>query len=270
MKRLKINPNAYYFHLKNKEKRQERASKLKKIKDVISSIYHANHGAPGYRMIADELKKWNIFLCPNTVYSYMKTLGIKSVTRRKYVHNKGDAHKVFEDLLKRDFTANKPNEKWCTDFTYLHLSTGEKRYNCSILDLYDRSIVASVTSNRINSKLAIDTLKMALKSVKKGDEIILHSDQGSQYTSKSFTQFCSQNKITQSMSRAGCPYDNAPMERFFNTLKCEFYYLFNFNSDSILKACINDFIFTRYNFSRPHTFNNGISPSQKRAIYKSA
>jgi transposase InsO family protein len=111
---------------------------------------------------------------------------------------------------------------------------------------------------------------MALKSIKKGDKIILHSDQGSQYTSKSFTKFCSQNKVIQSMSRAGCPYDNAPMERFFNTLKCEFYYLFNFNSDSILKACINDFIFTRYNFSRPHTFNNGISPSKKRAMYKSA
>ena len=56
-----------------------------------------------------------------------------------------NAHEVFEDLLNRNFTANKPNEKWCTDFTYLHLSTGEKRYNCSILDLYDRSIVASVT-----------------------------------------------------------------------------------------------------------------------------
>lgn len=221
-------------------------------------------------MIADELKKWGIFLSTNTVYSYMKSLGLKSITRRKYVYNKGDAHKVFEDLLNRNFTANKPNEKWCADFTYLHLSTGEKRYNCSILDLYDRSIVASITSNKINSKLAIDTFKMALKSVKKGDKIILHSDQGSQYTAKIFTKFCSQNKVTQSMSRAGCPYDNAPMERFFNILKCEFYYLFNFNSDSILKACINDFIFTRYNFSRPHTFNNGISPSKKRAMYKSA
>ena len=76
-------------------------------------------------MIADELKKWGIFLSPNTVYSYMKSLGLKSITRRKYVYNKGDAHEVFEDLLNRNFTANKPNEKWCTDFTYLHLSTGE-------------------------------------------------------------------------------------------------------------------------------------------------
>lgn len=142
-------------------------------------------------MMTDELKKEGIFLSPNMVYSCMKSLGLKSVTRRKYVYNKGDAHKVFEELLKRNFTANKPNEKWCTDFTYPHLSTGEKRYNCSILDLYDRSIVVSITSNKINSRLAIDTLKSALKNVKKRGKIILHSDQGSQYTSKSFTQFCS-------------------------------------------------------------------------------
>jgi putative transposase len=193
-----------------------------KILDEIKEIYHANNGVPGYRMMTNELSKLKIVLSPNTVYTYMKELGLKSITRQKYTYKKGEAHKVFANLLNRDFKASKPNEKWCTDFTYLQLSNGSKRYNCTILDLYDRSVVASINSNKIDTKLAIKTLQAAMIHAKGAKGIILHSDQGCQYTSKAFTEFCEQNGITQSMSRAGCPYDNAPMERFYNTLKNEF------------------------------------------------
>ena len=86
--------------------------------------------------------------------------------------------------------------------------------------LYDRSVIASITDRNITSDLAVRTLKKALgsqPSIKEG--IILHSDQGTQYTSKAFTEFCESVNVTQSMSKAGYPYDNAPMERYFNTLK---------------------------------------------------
>ena len=98
----------------------------------------------------------------------------------------------------------------------------EVRYNCTIIDLHDRSVVASITDRHITSDLAIRTLKKALESqpVLKG-ELILHSDQGSQFTSKAFVKFCELVHVTQGMSKAGCPYDNAPMERYFNTLKSE-------------------------------------------------
>ncbi len=241
-----------------------------KILDEIKEIYHANNGVPGYRMMTNELSKLKIVLSPNTVYTYMKELGLKSITRQKYTYKKGEAHKVFANLLNRDFKASKPNEKWCTDFTYLQLSNGSKRYNCTILDLYDRSVVASINSNKIDTKLAIKTLQAAMIHAKGAKGIILHSDQGCQYTSKAFTEFCEQNGITQSMSRAGCPYDNAPMERFYNTLKNEFYYLYTFNSDCVLNKCIDDYIFTRYNYSRPHSYNGGLSPMQKRFAYKAA
>ena len=125
-----------------------------KILDEIKEIYHANNGVPGYRMMTNELSKLKIVLSPNTVYTYMKELGLKSITRQKYTYKKGEAHKVFANLLNRDFKASKPNEKWCTDFTYLQLSNGSKRYNCTILDLYDRSVVASINSNKIDTKLA--------------------------------------------------------------------------------------------------------------------
>ena len=270
LRRLRVNINAYYFYKNNKEKRFQKSLLRNKILEKIKEIYHSLNGVPGYRMMTYELKKYSIFLSINTVYAYMKEIGLKSITRQKYIYKKGEAHKIFENLLKRDFTTSKPNEKWCTDFTYLLLSTGEKRYNCTILDLYDRSVVASITSDKIDTELAIMTLKIALKNVKTYQNIILHSDQGSQYTSKKFTEFCSQSGIIQSMSRSGCPYDNAPMERFYNTLKNEFYYLYSFNSDYVLNTCINDYIFTRYNYSRPHSYNGGLSPMQKRNNYKVA
>ncbi|TAP24364.1 IS3 family transposase, partial [Mediterraneibacter sp. gm002] len=88
---------------------------------------------------------------------------------------------MFENKLKQDFGAAGINQKWCTDFTYLFLSNGEVRYNCAILDLHDRSVVASITDRNITSDLAIRTLQKALDSQPKiQGELILHSDQGSQ------------------------------------------------------------------------------------------
>lgn len=81
-----------------------------KILDEIKEIYHANNGVPGYRMMTNELSKLKIVLSPNTVYTYMKELGLKSITRQKYTYKKGEAHKVFANLLNRDFKASKPNE----------------------------------------------------------------------------------------------------------------------------------------------------------------
>lgn len=95
--------------------------------------------------------------------------------------------------------------------------------------------------------------------------IILHSDQGSQYTSKEFTDFCTTHNITQSMSRAGCPYDNAPMERYFNTLKSELIYQHTYASESKLFSDIDDYVLLWYNSVRPHSFNNGLTPWQKRS-----
>lgn len=154
------------------------------------------------------LSRKGIILSKTTVHKYMnKELGLTSIIKRKkpdYV--KGHVHKIFPNLLGQNFTAEKANQKWCTDFTYLFLKNGRKRYNCSIIDLYDRSVVASLDGKEITSALAINTLKKALSSqpvIK--DCIILHSDQGSQYTSKAFTEFCESANIIQSMSKAGCP-----------------------------------------------------------------
>ena len=216
-------------------------------------------------MIKD-LDKDNKLKCSkNTIHRYMKELGLKSViVKRKPKYVKGITHKKFDNLLKRDFTATKPNQKWCTDFTYLELSNGSKRYNCSIMDLYDRSIVATLNGKEITAELAINTLKIALENNPKIEGVILHSDQGSQFTSNVFTDFCVTQKIIQSMSRAGCPYDNALMESFLGTLKNEYISQHHFKDDESLNKGIYEEIYCWYNHVRPHSYNKGITPFMKR------
>ena len=168
-------------------------------------------------------------------------------------------------MINRVFSAEKINQKWCTDFTYLFLTDGSKRYNCSILDLYDRSIIASITDKNITSDLAIRTLKKALESQPKIEgKLILHSDQGSQYTSKEFIEFCKISRVTQSMSKAGCPYDNAPMERYYNTLKNDCINLHYYHTDQELNVAIEEFAYVWYNRVRPHTYNNDKTPFEAR------
>ena len=168
------------------------------------------------------LQREGVWYSRTTVHKYMNTLlGLRSIVRpKKPAYKYGEPHKLFDNKLRQNFTADGINQKWCTDFTYLFLSDRDTRYNCTILDLHDRSVVASITDRSITSDLAIRTLQKALDSQPeiKG-ELILHSDQGSQFTSKAFVEFCESVHVTQSMSKAGYPYANAPMERYFNTLK---------------------------------------------------
>ncbi len=98
---------------------------------------------------------------------------------------------------------------WCIDFTYIHLESGEMRYNCSILDLHRRKIVASVNGTEITARLAIQALEKAIIGNQPPKGLIVHSDQGSQFTSKEFISYCKEHHIQQSMSRAGSPTDNA-------------------------------------------------------------
>lgn len=264
LKKFKIVPNAYYNFLKNRK--AEYYAKKQATLTSIKDIYHEHNGVIGYRSMQVFLKRKGINYSKLTIHKYMnKELNLASIVRRrkpKYI--KGESHKVYPNLLNKCFIAPLPNTIWCTDFTYMYLQNGKTRYNCSILDLYDRSIVATLNGKEITSELAINTLQLALNKVgKRANKIIIHSDQGRQYTSKDFTEFCIRNNLQQSMSEAGCPYDNAPMERYFNTFKNEFLYLFSFKTDEILNNSVYNFALW-YNHVRPHSFNAGLTPFEAR------
>ena len=235
------------------------------IKDKILEIYHKYSGTPGYRMMRVYLLRAKISLSSTTTLKYMRELKIRStVTPKRAAYKKGDCYKKFENQLNREFHAEKPNEKWCTDFTYIMLEDGRKRYNCSIMDLYDRSVVATLNSSHIDAELAIRTLEDALNRNKHPKALLLHSDQGSQYTSQAFTNYCKDHGIKQSMSKAGCPYDNSPMESFYGTFKAEFINQHSFASDEDLDNATDDYVYGYYNHQRPHSSNGYMTPFEKR------
>ena len=236
----------------------------------IEEIYHKYNGVPGYRTVCIYLDRRGYHYSPATVHKYMNTqLNLYSIVRpKKPGYSTEKPHKVFTNLLAQDFSASAPNRKWCTDFTYLFLKGGEVRYNCAIIDLYDRSVAASITDRHITSDLAIRTLQKALDSQPGLKErIVLHSDQGSQYTSRAFTEYCESAHVIQSMSKAGYPYDNAPMERYFNTLKNECMNLYVFRTEEELCQTVEEFAYVSYNHVRPHSYNGGRTPYQARMSY---
>lgn len=201
-----------------------------------------------------------------TVFQYMHALGLTSITRRKskYKYIKGRASKIFPNLLNQDFYAPEKNKIWCCDFTYLPMGDGQMRYNCSILDLYDRSIVATLNGDHIDADLAQRTLQKAIIKENPKRGLIFHTDQGSQFGAIAFMQFCALSGIQQSMSRAGCPYDNAPMERFYNTFKCEYFSQHIFYDPYLADTGVYRYILDWYNQRRPHSYNDGLPPAVAR------
>ena len=180
----------------------------------------------GYRRIWKWLRDRNIRRNPKTVLRIMKKYGLLSEIRRhrKWVNLGQQIHR-YENLLKRQFRAERPNTKWVTDISYIHTKEGVL-YLSMIRDLYDNSIVAYKTATQQTVNLVLDTIRLAMKREKKkvAAELQLHSDQGSQYTTHAYFKLTQSYGITPSMSRRGNPYDNAMAENFFSILKTECIY----------------------------------------------
>ena len=257
-----ISPNCYYNY--KKEAKRKYHERLARIFELIKYVYYNNNRVIGYRAMRIFIKRYGYEVSNTTMHKYMnKELKLCAVIMHsKPGYKAGKKNKVFDNLLNQNFTVDRKNKVWCTDFTYMRQPNGKFRYNCSIIDLYDRSAVASLNSNYINTDLTINTLKIALKK-ENYPKVILHSDQGVQFTSWDFVNFCKDNNITQSMSRAGCPYDNAPMERFYNTFKSNFYNVTSFSNVAMMDELTMKYI-NWYNYVRPHSYNNYLTPMEAR------
>ncbi|SCY81407.1 Transposase InsO and inactivated derivatives [Lysinibacillus sp. TC-37] len=198
------------------------------------------------------------------IYRLMQISGLKSVIRRKRKpYRKSPAHHVAENELNRAFTSKKPNEKWCTDVTEFKYGNGKKAYLSAIIDLYDGSIVSYVLGHSNNNSLVFKTIKSAIQSLQSGEQPLIHSDRGFQYTSKEFKRIVDTANMTQSMSRVGRCIDNGPIESFWGTLKCEKYYLHKYDSYEELKLAIDEYIHF-YNYYRYQKRLNGLSPLEFR------
>ena len=177
------------------------AEKIEECQEECGKTY-------GYRRVDIWLENRGICLNPKTVLRVMNKYNLLSVVRRRKYRNYGNYIHRYPNLLNRNFHADRPNQKWVTDISYIH--TGEGVLYLSVIrDLFDNSIVAYKTSKTQNVQLVLNTIKAAKKKEKVTAEVQLHSDQGFQYTSNQYFKLTKSYNITPSMSRKGNPYDNA-------------------------------------------------------------
>lgn len=236
-------PRSSYYKWQNRSK-PEKENQDEVICSLILEYDKTFHHILGYRRMRMYINHFN-----QTNYSIgyirrlMKMLGVKAKIRMaRPGYRKSKPEYTAENILARDFTATKPNEKWLSDVTeFKVIGQKQKLYLCAIFDLYDRSIVAYKISSRNDNKLVFDTFDHAIKKHPNAKPIF-HSDRGYQYTSNVFKTKLKDQGITQSMSRVGRCIDNGPMEAFWGTIKSEMYYLNKFYSLEDLKQAIINYI----------------------------
>ena len=196
----------------------------------------------------------------------MKLLGLKSIIRlKKYKSYKGELGKISPNILKRNFKATAPNQKWATDVTEFNVA-GNKLYLSPIIDLFNQEIISYELTERPVFNLIVAMLKKAFKKIPNNTKLVLHSDQGWQYQMKQYQYLLKQKGIKQSMSRKGNCLDNAIIENFFGILKSEMFYTQKFKSIEELKNEIKEYI-KYYNTDRIKSNLNKMSPIKYRAHY---
>lgn len=261
--------SAYYKWLNREVPQQEQNTEF--LAELIVMIYHDPEvdKTYGYRRMTLQLNLWGIACSENKVLRIMRILGLQADIRKKRkVYPSVNPDHVAENALDREFTANHPNEKWCTDITEMKEHSGKKTYLSAIIDLYDNSVVAHKLSQRNDNQLVKETLEEAFKQNPSAQPII-HSDRGYQYTSYMYQGLKEEYGFTQSMSRAGYCIDNQPIERLFGTLKAEYYNRKTFSSTEQLEKGINQYI-DFYNWRRVTLTFKGLSPMIVRKQYQAA
>ena len=246
----------------------EKVDKNAEIKEKIEEIYHQHKGRYGYRRITLELRNQGLIINHKKVYRLMAQLGLKSMVRiKKYRSYKGTVGIIAPNVLRRNFTATKPNEKWTTDITELALF-GQKVYISSIIDLYNGEIVCYDICDKPRFVMVENTLKKAKRLMKSSENLMLHSDQGWHYQKKKYREFLSKAGVVQSMSRKGNCLDNAVIENFFGILKSELLYLREFDNLTHFIRELHEYI-EYYNNDRIKT-RLKMSPVQFRKLFESA
>ena len=218
------------------------------LSELIRTCQTETKQTYGYRRVAMWLERRGVHHNPKTILRVMNKYSLLSVVRRRRYCNYSQALHSYDNLFNRDFHADRPNQKWVTDISYIKTSQGFL-YLSVIRDLYDRSIVAYKTSTVQNINLVLNTIKAAKKKEKITAELQLHSDQGFQYTSQAYYNLTKSYHITPSMSRRGNPYDNALAENFFSILKTECIYRTKIKTFSEARQLIDDYIYF-YNHQR--------------------
>lgn len=255
--------STFYYHVK----RLGISDGYDDIRLRIQSIYGRHKGRYGYRRITAELGNEGVKINHKTVRKLMNQMGLKAKRRKQHYHSyKGEVGRIAPNVLQRDFTASKPNQKWTTDVTQVNIHD-RKLYLSPILDMYNGEIISYSISYSSDLKMVVTMLNKAFRKVKDTDGMIMHSDQGWHYQHMRYQQMLKDHGIIQSMSRKGNCLDNAMMENFFGLMKNELLYLQEWDSIAQFKKALRTYI-RYYNNDRIKLRLKGKSPVQYRTLYQ--
>jgi putative transposase len=257
---LDVSSGGYYaWQTRPRSARAQRRDGLVVQLKAIHQEMKARYGSP--RLHAELVARGQT-CCVNTVAQLMRAHGIAAKTKRKFRCTTDSNHDrpVAANVLDRQFEPSSPNQAWAADITYLPTREGWL-YLAAVEDLYSRQIVGWAMGERIDSRLVVDALGMAVQRRCPGEGLVAHSDRGSQYASEHYQRVLSTQGITCSMSRRGNCWDNAPMESFFASLKKELVHDEDYQTRAAAKASVFEYIEAFYNRVRRHSALGYVSPT---------
>lgn len=262
---MEKSPSGYYKYLRSKPSKTK--VRREKTKKAIVKIYNDSHQLYGSPKIAEILHKKGIQGCQKYVYSIMKEANIKPKYLKhkiKTTISKGNDRKLH-NLLKRQFNPKDPDSVWCTDITYIWTEEGFV-YLTSVMDLYSRKIVGWVMTRNMEAAKVLECIEIAKRRRGIKKPLVIHSDQGVQYTSEEY-----KNKtegMERSYSRKGNPWDNACIESFHSLIKREWINFYHFETMKEAKKAVFEYIEGFYNTIRIHSHCGYESPMEYEKNYK--
>lgn len=265
---LEVSSSGYY-HWRDRPQ-SPRAQRHERIQESVKQVYDQSHCIYGSVKVAKVLKEHpeQETACRNTVARCMRELGLKSRVSRSFkpTTTQADPSKTpAPNRLDQDFTAEAPDRKWVTDITYLPSAEGWV-YLAVVLDLFSRKVVGWALSPSLATELVAEALRNAIEARKpQAGKLLHHSDRGCQYTSDAYQSQLRLLGIECSMSRTGCCYDNAVMERFFWSLKYEWTNHQQHATLQDVRLSVFQYIETFYNSQRMHQTLGYLSPNQFEA-----
>ncbi len=256
---FKISRSGYYAWRVRPE--SQRARTDREITRVIRRLHAESKGVYGSPKMSAELKDEGYHCGRHKVARLMRLAGLRGCPKRRFkvTTTRDPSHPMAQDLIRQDFTAAAPNQRWASDITYISTHRGWL-YLAVVMDLYSRRIVGWSMSRWINRHLVIDALSMAIGARRPAGVLIHHSDRGSQYTSDDFREELENHGIQCSMSARGNCYDNAVVESFFGLLKRERVNRVRYRTRDAARADVFDYIECFYNRKRRHGYLGHISP----------
>ena len=264
---LDVSRQGFYRYVRSLS--SPRIAREAELRERIAAVHVESLGSYGSPRIRRELRKRGERVSKRRVERIMRGAGIVGTPRRRHrtTTRANPAHPVEANVLDRDFTATRPDQRWVTDITYIWTEEGWT-YLAAILDLYSRRVVGWALSASLSTELPVAALNNALLLRRPEAGLLHHSDRGCQYTSAQYREALAAQGIVVSMSRRGNCWDNAVAEAFFGSLKKELVKKQIYKSRDLATAAITDYIETFYNRARRHSHLGGISPEQFEAAHK--